>query len=365
MPKIKSMDGDKLLLFHEVKSIHFTFLQRLAHELRNNTLDGYISTKDFQKIFSEYFHAETPTEKKYQDNLYEVMTRQPDLRENEKGKFSTKLVSYLAANESDGYTTTIKDDGDNFPVPVPIMLTIYEKRYLKTLLQTPSFRIMASKELISVLDKYLSDVEPFDWDNLIIHRGRWERAEDIEADTARKIVQLMGVIEDGKVLVCKYRNGPMANEQQKVCPYKIMISPFTGSVQLLAKPMAEERIILMNVSELYDMEAGESHGYNEDYFYSLLESKKSKEPLVLEIRDKGNATNGIDRTFMMFSNHKKDAVYDSETGIHRIEMEYYTFDEVDIVRKMLQLGHVVTVVGPENIRTQVAATVRKALERYK
>lgn len=363
MPKVKSIDGDKLHLFHEVKSIHFTFLQRLSHELRNNKRDGNISIEDLQKTFSEYFHAETSPEKEYQDNLYEAITRPPEPRVNGKNGFSTKLVSYLVGNESDGYTTAIEDD--DHPVTVPIMLTIYEKRYLKTLLQTPSFRVMASEKLISALDKYLSDVEPFDWDNLIIHRGRWERAEDIEADTARKIVQLMGIIEDGKVLICRYKGGPMADEQQQVCPYKIMISPFTGSVQLLAKPMAEERIILMNVSRLYDMEAGNKHGYDEDYFYNLLECKKSKEPLVLEVKDKGNAINGIDRTFMMFSNHKKEAVYDSVTGTHRIEMEYYTFDEADIVRKMLQLGHAVTVVAPESIRIQVADAVRKAWEQYK
>lgn len=378
--KADKYEGEKLLLFHITKNLAFTFMQRLSYSLSFDTENGYMSYNKIKEEFDKWIDATTEAEEKYRDSLFENMMSEveiekvytdkesPDYNAKKLTKKHVKRISFWENDEGSAeYTTAIKcDDG---PATVPILLNIYEKRYLKTLLSQDVFKKVASNELVEALNKELYDVEPFDWDSLIVHRGRWEPHMDIGFGCADNLVKILSIIENRRKMQCIYNGGPMAGCKQLIIPYKIMISPFTSKIQLMALPDNEKRIILMNVDRFEMIEPADEHGYSDENFQEMLEKKKSSAPLVLEIRDKDKTNtrrNGIIRAFTMFSNHKTYSYCESnsEDAEYRMEVEYYDFDEDDIVQKMLQLGQVVTVISPSHIRRRVAESIRAAYRNY-
>lgn len=347
-------DGEKLLLFHELKSIKSLFLQELSYKIKENHKTDGIKYTELRKYFDECFSGKTDVEKAYLDKVFMLMIEQSD---DTKDGGRINLLQNIP--DSSRYKLNIQVHNHRINT-IPFLLTIYEKRYLKTLLMHEAFRKIASEKLLNALELQLQDVEPFAWERLIMHRGRWSDCEQITDNEADNIVELMGIIEDKKVLCCKYHTENI----EKFYAYKIMVSPFTGKIHLLAQPENQDCIVFMNVSDISNISSERFHEYDDKHYYELLQKEKASKPLIIEVKDPKNRINGVDRTFMLFSNHRKKAKYDSNAQTHRIEMEYYNFEKDEIIRKMLQLGHVATLIEPQDIKDKINAEIIKCCKNY-
>ena len=250
----------------------------------------------------------------------------------------------------------------------PFLLNIYEKRALKTLLQDNRFRNLASQNLLEFLDEQFSEIHPYEWNDFLMFRGNTEYDELADKKVQKNIKIIMSAILNRNSIKCiNTKAVDYQNEEQIIYPYKLMYSPVTGKVQLLATKKDINRIILLNVIALENVSEDHSHNLSDDEFADLLEAQKESEPIIIEIKNfdtKGKKTNAVERFFMMFSNQNKKATYDEVTDTYKVELYYYKFDEYDIINKLLQLGPSVTVISPDKIIDKLIEKVSKAYKNY-
>lgn len=91
--------------------------------------------------------------------------------------------------------------------------------------------------------------------------------------------------------------------------------------------------------------------------YSLDEPGYSKEPIILEVTDKKAA---MERCFMSFSEMERYSRCIEEDK-YEVKLFYYTFEEEEIIRKILALGPYVKVIWPQRIVDEVVKRIRRAL----
>jgi len=96
-------------------------------------------------------------------------------------------------------------------------------------------------------------------------------------------------------------------------------------------------------------------------YEEFLKKSQAPEPIILEVM---NTRNALERAFCLFSSFKKSARFLREKNKHQLTIYYYTFEEAEVLSRILYLGKDVVVISPERIRNEIISRVKKALERY-
>lgn len=123
----------------------------------------------------------------------------------------------------------------------------------------------------------------------------------------------------------------------------------------------ENRSILANIFSMTDILIEENQRAEisrEAVIKHLHECKYSKEPIVLEVMDKKAS---MERCFMSFSELER-YFRCIEKDKYEMKLFYYTFEEEEIIRKILALGPYVKVVSPLGIKEEIVRRIRRALE---
>lgn len=151
---------ERLNLYHEIKNMQCSFLTDISHKIKNT---GSISKDILWQEYEKYMNPSDGPSSRYCKDLFDIISSADD---NGKEKKTAKLLKKLDNGE---FTTAMRRwEGDkDYPVAVPVMLTEYEKRYLKTVMLTVEFKMMASEALQYVLSEVLEDVKPFKWNEFI------------------------------------------------------------------------------------------------------------------------------------------------------------------------------------------------------
>lgn len=152
--------GERLNLYHEIKNMQCSFLTDISHKIKNV---GSISKDILWQEYEKYMNPSDGPSSRYCKDLFDIISSADD---NGKEKKTAKALKRLDNGE---FTTAMRRwEGDkDYPVAVPVMLTEYEKRYLKTVMLTVEFKMMASEALQYVLNDVLEDVKPFKWNEFI------------------------------------------------------------------------------------------------------------------------------------------------------------------------------------------------------
>jgi predicted DNA-binding transcriptional regulator YafY len=89
----------------------------------------------------------------------------------------------------------------------------------------------------------------------------------------------------------------------------------------------------------------------------LHEQKYSSEPVVLEVTDKKAA---MERCFMSFSGMERSAKCLGDDR-YEIRLNYYLFEEENLIRSIISLGPYVKVVSPKRIAEEIVRRVKKSM----
>jgi predicted DNA-binding transcriptional regulator YafY len=92
----------------------------------------------------------------------------------------------------------------------------------------------------------------------------------------------------------------------------------------------------------------------------LFEQKHSEEPVILEVIDKKAA---MERCFMCFSGMERTA-RELGNGKYEIRLNYYLFEEENLIRSIISLGPYVRVVSPQKIADEIVKRVKKSIGLY-
>ena len=84
--------------------------------------------------------------------------------------------------------------------------------------------------------------------------------------------------------------------------------------------------------------------------------------LKLEVTNKHNV---LERCFYLFSLYDKTSEYDDESGANKLSMDYFMYNEEEIVTNILYLGKFVKIIEPSYLRDKLLNRIMKALILYK
>jgi len=247
--------------------------------------------------------------------------------------------------------------------PVPVRLTNLEKAWLKNMLEDKRLGILLSDTTISKLKAALRDFdgprisEIIDTTNtsILLNSKNTEQFEE-------NLRMLLKAIAEGKAV--KYCNTDRYGNEycdKHALPIRLEYSLRDGRFRVSMYSLDENRSIMANIFNMTDIEieGNRSLEINRESVIKLLhEQRYSKDPIILEVTDKKAA---MERCFMSFSELERYSRC-IEKDKYELKLFYYTFEEEEIIRKILALGPYVKVISPEGIKEEIIRRIKLALK---
>lgn len=271
--------------------------------------------------------------------------------------------------EEDNYNLLKIKDGLYFPnikeykKPVlPVRLTTIEKAWLKNMLEDKRVRILLKDSTIEKLKLALKDFKAPNINDIIdiTNTSRLpspDKANQYE-DNFRTL--LMALMEEKPIRYCNTEKLDNQFCDLRALPIRLEYSIKDGRFRALMYSLKERRSIIADIFSMTDIHIEENqkeHISREEVIKKLHEYKYSKEPLVLEVTDEKAA---MERCFMSFSEFERYSRC-IEKNRYEIKLFYYTFEEDEIIRKILALGPYVKVVSPQSIKDEIIRRIRRAI----
>lgn len=247
---------------------------------------------------------------------------------------------------------------------LPVRFTTVEKAWLKALLREPGISMLIGAETVEKLEKQLGDIntpikdEYFEMTNVI------KLPEITEQEAYEKNFRLIleALIQEKPLRYCNVdKNGNIYNNKLAL-PVSIEYSMRDSRFRVSMYSLEDKRPIMANIFTLKDVRiVDEEIGMNRETAKRLLfEQKYSDEPVVLEVTDKKAA---MERCFMCFSGMERTS-RDLGNKRYEIRLNYYLFEEENLIRSIISLGPYVKVISPQRISDEVVKRVRKSISLY-
>ncbi|KOA19211.1 RNA-splicing ligase RtcB [Clostridium homopropionicum DSM 5847] len=331
-------------LFDEVKNRYLHIIFKVLNECENG-----LSQKDIIKIIEE---------EEFQEKI---------IGSNFKTFEGLLLNQY---KELENFNLLKLEDGLYFPnskgnkKPVlPVRLTNIEKTWLKNMLEDKRVRILLKDATIAKLKAALKDFDAPNINDIIDNTNTsvlpgLANTEQYE-ENFRTL--LKAIIEEKPIKYCN--NDRLGNKycDRHALPIRLEYSIKDGRFRVSLYSLDENRSIMANIFSMTDIEIKEDRKaeINRNEVIKLLhENRYSKDPIILEVTDKKAA---MERCFMSFSELERYSRC-IEKDKYEMKLFYYTFEEDEIIRKILALGPYVKVVSPQGIKEEIITRIRRALE---
>ena len=332
-------------LFNEVKNRYF----QLVFKLINECADGK-SKRDLLKIIDDG-EFEQKVIGKNQQSFADLILNMCDEDEN------LNLIK-----EKEGLFYPAIEDSEKSPLPV--RFTNIEKAWLKALLETESVRLLLNSETYEKIHNELLDLDsPIKGE--YIELSNTINLPDI---TEKQVYeQNFRVILDAliKEKPIRYTNTDKKGNvysNKLAMPVNIEYSMRDGRFRVSIYSIDDNRPIMANIHTLSDVRiVDDVVDINRDTAKRLLiEQRYSDEPIVLEVTDKKAA---MERCFMCFSGMERTS---RELGDSRYEirLNYYLFEEENLIRDIISLGPYVKVLSPQRIADEIIRRVKKTISLY-
>lgn len=239
---------------------------------------------------------------------------------------------------------------------LPFLLTMPEKRWLRTLLGDEIFCSLLGSELEAKLLGLLEDVKPFPWQSIIIERGFRDNPSLVVPCLKENLKIIFEALQNNRLL--EYKNlTASGKEYSGLCkPEKIVYSPYLRSFQLSAINLSDnlDKISLqrMNISNLSELRGVDDKFSLTTTVIELLAKKRRPETLRLAIKPVVSF-NDVERAFMLFSTHEKSGYYNDTENIYYLDVKFYSFQVNALIRKILSLGRAAVVLEPDFMRESI------------
>lgn len=270
------------------------------------------------------------------------------------GQSIREFSVFESQDESTIMPTVFKNTLDIYKLP--FLLTIPEKRWLRTLLDDEIFCSLLGSELEAKLLGLLEDVKPFSWQSIIIERGFRDNPSLIVPCLKENLKIIFEALQKNRLL--EYKNLTASGKEYiGLCkPEKIVYSPYLRSFQLSAINLSDnpDKISLqrMTIANLSELRVVDDNFPITTTTAKLLAKKRRPETLRLAIKPVVSF-NDVERAFLLFSTHEKSGYYNEAENIYYLDVKFYSFQVNSLIRKILSLGKAVVVLEPNFIRESI------------
>lgn len=328
----------------------------------------------FDEVKNRYFHIVMKVLCECSDGLNKddilSIIDEEEFQEKVLGKDNETFSGLMINTYGDGrdYKLLEERDGLFYPVieggnsAIPVRFTNIEKFWLKSLTEEKGINTFLRKETLGKLRSALKDVDaPISSEIIEMTNISTSPVIENQENYEKNIRTLLRAIAEEKAIV--YSNTDRhGNRYEKVrsLPIKLEYSLRDRRFRVSMYSIDEDRPIMANIHSMNNISISEAAPLidRETALKQLRENKYSQEPIVLEVTDKKAA---MERCFMSFSGLERSSrCIDKDK--YEIKLNYYMFDEEEIIRKILALGQYVRVTSPQRIINEVIKKIEKALE---
>lgn len=308
------------MLFHEVYGSYYQAVSKILAK----AVDGSLEKKDISQIVQQYAFAES---------------------------WSTLTESLL-----DGSWPFLDEDlGTELLYPPKMPLTLLQKRWLKAMLEDPRIRLFLDPEDVEGLE----DVEPLFRQGDIVYFDRYADG-DPYADAAyiRNFRTILSAIREGRWLKLTQRNRWGTRFTQTVRPLFLEYSPRDDKFRLHSAGTAANiwpGTIQTNLERIL-----ECHMTACDEPCVLHPVQMQQAELILTDR-----RGLLDRFMRLFCWLKKQTVPmdpDEDTLRYKVTLYYETYDESEILIRLLGMGPDIEILSPDSLRRETLRRVRRQQE---
>ncbi len=331
-------------LFHENKNRYFSLVSKILN-LASNGLDE----NDLKTLIADGEYEEKLIGKDFES--FEGLLLNKYTKENNLN---------LLKLENKKYYPVIGKNGFN---PVPVRFTNIEKQWLKELLKDSNFRNLLGDKICVVLDTELEELKDMNMTSIIEKTNVIKRNNNhLNESYYNSFLKILTAIKEDKEIVYDNKD-KFGNEYKGLrgLPLKIEHCMKDEIIRISLYFIEENRPVMVNLHTLSNIEIKEDKECNLtklEIFKSLKDKKYCSEPIVFELKDEKEA---MERCFMSFSSFERTARVIGE-NLYEIKIYYYTFDEDEVIRRILSLGHFVKVIEPSRIRKKIIDRLVLALE---
>lgn len=254
-------------------------------------------------------------------------------------------------------------------ISVPVRATIAEKAWLYYILQDSKSDLFINQELkerlITALSKNinLSDY-PLQPEYIDIREFAPQNRMMISDNLILHFRTIVDAIKNHKYLtVTNNSYSGQVYLQQKVIPYKLEYSAQFDSFSLSCFPLEAKRPVKMNLKNISEVIIGEQVEAYEEFiinFEKQLSDAKAKQPVTIEIINQAEA---YDRCTYLFSSFDTFC-YDKGNEKLVMNIYYYRFQQEEIVRNILFMGHYVKVISPQALVDDVISAIKGSYDNY-
>ena len=309
----------------------------------------------FSEIYSAYYNtvasiiSYSQKGKLNSDTLYEIV---------KESAFPESFMTIGSALESGKWPLIKKDYSTNIKNIPTMPLSMLQKRWLKALCNDKRIRLFVDDEVLANLKSNLKDIGPLFTENDYYLYDKYSDGDPYDdAEYIKNFRTVIKAIHQKKKISLEY-TGRIGQQKRFICePYKIEYSEKDDKFRIISKVKNHHSIL--NVARINTCELTENSMVDDISEEDLPFNRRTS--VTLEIYNERKA---MERVMFAFAHFEKSAVQISD-DIYQLTLNYDSFDETELVIRVLSFGPMVKVIEPASFRRLTQERISNQIELMK
>lgn len=272
--------------------------------------------------------------------------------------FPESFMTIGSALETGKWPLIKKDYSTNIQNIPTMPLSILQKRWLKALCNDKRIRLFVSDEVLERLKNQLQGVEALFNENDYYLYDKYSDGDPYDdPDYIKNFRTALEAIHQKKTISVEY-TGRFGQQKRFICaPCKIEYSEKDDKFRIISK--VRNRHSILNIARINSCELTENSKVDDISEEDLPDNRRTS--VTLEIYNERKA---MERVMLAFAHFEKSAVQISD-DVYQLTLNYDSFDETELVVRVLSFGPMVKVLEPESFRNLIQERISKQIELMK
>ena len=268
--------------------------------------------------------------------------------------FPESFMTIGSALETGRWPLIKKDYNTNIQNIPTMPLSILQKRWLKALCNDKRIKLFVDDEVLAKLKLQLRDVEPLFTENDYYLYDKYSDGDPYDySEYVKNFRTVLEAIHQKKTISVEY-TGRFGQQKRFNCaPYKIEYSEKDDKFRLISKVINRHSILM--IARINSCELTENSKVDDISEEDLPENRRTS--VTLEIYDERKA---MERVMLAFAHFEKSAVQISD-DVYRLTLNYDSFDETELVVRVLSFGPMVKVIKPQRFVDLVKERIERQI----
>ena len=268
--------------------------------------------------------------------------------------FPESFMTIGSALETGKWPLIKKDYSTNIQNNPSMPLSVLQKRWLKALCNDKRIRLFVSDEVLERLKNQLQDVEALFKENDYYLYDKYSDGDPYDdPDYIKNFRTVLEAIHQKKTISVEY-TGRFGQQKRFICaPYKIEYSEKDDKFRIISK--VKNRHSILNIARINSCELTDNSKVDDISEEDLPDNRRTS--VTLEIYDERKA---MERVMLAFAHFEKSAVQVSDE-VYRLTLNYDSFDETELVVRVLSFGPMVKVIEPQRFVDLVKERIERQI----